>query len=152
SRRIGCPEEASMSARWFYAHGDATHGPLTTEEMQARAERSEISPTDPVWPEGSDRADATAAEAFLRIPVLVPEVIAEEPPKQAEPREELPDWLEDVRKLERHGPLPEPELNREAPAWLEDLRLWVALDYYANTIPWDPSLGEPPVPAPPPAP
>src|ERR1700752_3522342 len=117
-------------SRWFYTHAGTTHGPLSAEEMSARAAQGKIARTDLVWQEGSRPEDGMQAEAVLEI-------------KEAEAAE-LPDWLEDVRACQKIGPEPPPQPNTETPDWIEDLRIWIGLDYFEKTIPWDYALGPPP--------
>jgi hypothetical protein len=40
----------------------------------------------------------------------------------------LPDWVEDIAKLETRGPLPPLVASQETPEWLKDLRLWYGLE------------------------
>src|SRR5262245_60694390 len=119
-----------MSTQWFYARAGQTHGPLSPEEIKALAARGQIAPSDLAWPEGAGVDERLPAQAVLEI---------------QEAAGALPDWLEDVESNQRVGPLPPPEPCHDVPDWMEDLRVWIALDAYGPTIPWDDSLGLPPL-------
>jgi hypothetical protein len=97
-----------MSAAWYYCHENSVHGPITTEELKARAARKLLLPDDWVWPEGGSRPDGVPARAALDFSQLAPPAAAGKSPSSAA--------------------LPAPGLADGAPEWLEDLRLWVALD------------------------
>jgi hypothetical protein len=120
-----------MSTRWFYSHDGEAHGPLTTEEVKALATQGKIGRSDLVWREGSGPEEGLPAEAVLDM--------------TESPVVELPDWLEDVRKHQRFGPFPPLEPIHDLPEWIDDLRLWIALDYSGEKIPWDYTLGRPPL-------
>ncbi|MBI3410231.1 MAG: DUF4339 domain-containing protein [Planctomycetes bacterium] len=159
-----------MPTRWFYSQFNLTHGPFSAGEIKALAAEGKIAPTDLVWPEGAPESDRAPAAAVLDIGTSMPNQCASAeasspptPPQSESSSEsksaevatetpaELPDWLQDVSALEKPGPLPEPEPDHDLPAWLDDMRLWVALELGESPwemdelIPWDRSLGPPPV-------
>ena len=41
-------------AVWYYAQGDAEHGPVTAAQLRALAEGGDLKPSDLVWKEGMD--------------------------------------------------------------------------------------------------
>src|SRR6516164_8559602 len=104
-----------MSTRWFYSHDGEAHGPLTAEEVKALASQGKIDRSDLVWREESGPEEGLPAEAVLDL--------------KESPIGELPDWLEDVEKNQRLGPVPPLEPIHNLPEWIDDLRLWIALDY-----------------------
>jgi uncharacterized protein DUF4339 len=109
-----------MSQSWFYQHQGKSHGPVSSEKIKELARQGALDQQDLIWLEGSDPRDACPASAALDFANL---------PLVSFP---APDWLEDVAKTEKIGPLPEQlPLSKETPLWLEDMRLWFGLDIYA---------------------
>jgi hypothetical protein len=107
-----------MIGQWYYSHDGVIHGPFTAAEIKQHAARKNLTASDWIWQGGPERKDAVPAEAafdFARLPLVV---------------SAGPDWLTDVAKVERKGPLPGPESSKENPEWLEDLRLWYGLELY----------------------
>src|SRR5262245_23938214 len=97
-------QRSPMSTRWFYSRSGRTHGPVSTEEIKALAAKGKIGEADLVWPEGSRREEGLPAQAALQI-------------KQGAAAD-VPDWLEDVKKQERTGPIPPPPPQHELPGWI----------------------------------
>lgn len=108
-----------MPVYWYYLHDKVTMGPFTAAEIKERAARNMILESDPIWQAGGQAKDAPAAKTAR-----------EAAPSKAPPAQ-LPDWLDDVAKVERKGPLPGPVPGNHAPQWLDDLRLWYGLEMYA---------------------
>jgi hypothetical protein len=88
-----------MTQSWFYHHAGKTHGPVSTAEVRDLAARGLLAPNDLLWPEGTSAAEAITADAALDFSRL---------PRRADAGA-LPDWLGDVKKMERKGPLPPPQ-------------------------------------------
>ena len=107
-----------MSGRWFYTRDGTPNGPFSAEEMKSLAGRRVLSPSDWIWQEGQDRQDGALAENEFDFSL---------PP--ATPG--LPDWLDDVAKIEPEPPvqlIAEPLPAADTREWLADLRLWIELE------------------------
>jgi hypothetical protein len=119
-----------MTKSWFFQHKGKTHGPVSSRELLNLACKGHIGPQDLIWPEGKGLQDALPADVALDFSKMVisgfPGVTT------SRPQNRLPDWLEDVKRLERIGPHPAPGPSEEKPEWLEDLRLWFGLDLYVT--------------------
>lgn len=104
-----------MGIAWYYstkAKGQI-YGPCTSEDLQRRVQEGFLSPDDLVWLAGADPRDAVAAEAVLVFPKTP------EPDKTSG----LPDWLADVGAAEeRIGPVRREWRTSEMPDWVDDLR------------------------------
>jgi hypothetical protein len=152
-----------MSPRWFYFHAGQTHGPLSSQEIKALAAQGKIGNSDLVWREGTGPEERLPAEAVLEIqePAVgeLPDWLEDVRKNQSlgpvaplEPTHDLPEWIEDwqedLRIHRQSGPVPPPEPMPDPPEWIEDLRLWIALDYSGEKIPWDYTLGNPPLDGP----
>jgi hypothetical protein len=114
-----------MSQCWFYRHQGKTHGPLSVDEIRARASKGLVDADDLVWPKGipEEAVPASAALNFSSFP-------AQGDPVLAGSGKPLPDWLADVSEMERKGPHPPLEPTEAIPDWLDDLRVWFGLDVY----------------------
>lgn len=76
-----------LAKKWYYLHDGRTEGPVGSDVLQRLALAGELTPQDPIWPEGADRGAAVEAQSALLFPIAAG----------------LPDWLEDVRTAEDRG-------------------------------------------------
>src|SRR5438105_4757294 len=114
-----------MAQSWFYQHEGKTEGPVSVEELKKLADEGLLKAQDMLWSESHPQA-AIPAEAALDFDNLT--VPGRAPTASAASAPSLPDWLADVARSERKGPLPPLLPTTEAPDWLEDLRLWISLE------------------------
>ena len=54
-----------MADRWYYTLDGQTFGPITAEGLMQLAAVGRLGPTDLIWPEGKDRAQAVEARVAL---------------------------------------------------------------------------------------
>jgi hypothetical protein len=107
--------------RWYYTHDEAIQGPATADELHRLAHTGGLLPTDLIWPENMDAAEAVPAEAAMVFGLP----LAEEPPAAgpapASVRAPLPDWVRDSAAA--LGPPGNPGgLSTPPPsAWLRDV-------------------------------
>jgi len=124
-----------MARRWFYAHNEHVHGPVSARQLKYLAATGGLQPQDPIWPEGADASAGVVAEQalnFVALRRLAQDArrrpAANKPPPTAD---QLPEWLDEMDGLYRDpeqalGPVPE-WLQPSQPAasalpdWLSDL-------------------------------
>lgn len=126
-----------MSGRWYYFHEGATHGPLSEQEIKDRVQHGKLLENDLVWKAGGDRKDAVPARAILDF--------SQSPAASSS----TPDWLQDVARAERSGPVPGPSSSAAVPEWREDVLLWASLDSQARAgrNPKEATASKPSIPA-----
>jgi hypothetical protein len=91
---------------WYYSQEGQVRGPCTAEELKELVAIGLLRQQDRVWKEREDPELGTSVETVLN----------------------LPDWVEDVARLETRGPVPPTAASHELPDWLEDLRIWYGLE------------------------
>jgi hypothetical protein len=105
-----------MSTRWYYGHAGHVLGPYTGAEVYWLAALGLLRPEDRLWPEGQRPQEAVRAASVidfssLRRPRLAPPPWLADLSRSPEPGPQkvqwlarcMPDWLDDVRQLERES-------------------------------------------------
>lgn len=75
-----------MAQRWYYRHGDRTHGPVDAEALQELVERWQLGPTDLVW------AEWESSEAAVPAREMMPYSFQQPAPEA----KAVPEWLGEV--------------------------------------------------------
>jgi hypothetical protein len=100
-----------MAHQWYYRRGEQTHGPISSEELRDLAVGGALQADDRVW--SADSTPERSLSGATVVKHLVP--LAR--------KATAPDWVDDVRELERLGAEPPPLPPAEGiPDWVADLR------------------------------
>jgi protein phosphatase len=146
-----------MPDRWYYTLGGQTFGPVTGEGLMQLAAVGRLAPTDLIWPEGRERAQAVEAKVALDLaapptpakaaPDWLEGLRAEEEAPSPPPAPAVPDWIEDLRKSEGGEPerVPAPLVAGATPA-LPALPARPAADEVGKAAPPAPPVAAPPRP------
>jgi hypothetical protein len=137
-----------MVHRWFYAHNERVHGPVSARQLKYLAATGGLQPQDSIWPEGAEPSTSVVAEKALNFAVL--RRLAQEARhrsamnKPVPTADELPGWLDEIDGLFRD---PEQALG-PVPEWLQRTQSAAALPDSLSELSAGPGL-EPAPPSPP---
>ena len=106
-----------MSDQWCHTHETAIHGAVSADELIRLVRTGGVLPTDMVWRDGGDSAQAIPAQAALQLLKAAPT----DPGEVAAARPPAPAWLPELAAALARGDDPASLPSPPPESWIADL-------------------------------